>query len=193
MGLVVDIEKWPVSAAITMATEGVTANYGEVTSGGDGTADRKICKMLDKGKVLAAVGKLPSHLSGWLLVAYAAPGYLSDAQANVFYREVIGEFISRYGDAGFKLSEAKWDRVMAIVPLICYDMARHGNDPRQQFTVAEYTAALVAGTDIKPSSVRTHFTRDWRPAIELIKEIICVWDALAKSGLKKELLAIRTA
>ncbi|MDA1380609.1 hypothetical protein PCI56_13625 [Plesiomonas shigelloides subsp. oncorhynchi] len=48
MGLVIDIERWPVQAAVTMATEGVTANYGEVTSGGDGTADRKICKMLDK-------------------------------------------------------------------------------------------------------------------------------------------------
>ncbi|MGL4270204.1 MAG: hypothetical protein ACRCR6_10565 [Plesiomonas sp.] len=190
MGLVVDIEKWPVSAAITMATEGVTANYGEVTSGGDGTADRKICKMLDKGKVLAAVDKLASHLSGWLLVAYAAPGYLSDARAQVFYRDLIGEFMSRYGDADFKLPEAKWERVMAIVPLICYDVARHGNDPRLHFSVAEYSAALVAGTDIKASTVRMSWKRDWLPAVDLIKSILYMWDELAKNGLRKEPLAI---
>lgn len=193
MGLVVDIEKWPVSAAITMATEGVTANYGEVTSGGDGTADRKICKMLDKGKVLAAVGKLPSHLSGWLLVAYAAPDYLSDARAQEFYREVIGEFISRVCDEGVKLADAKWENVLNAVPLICYDVARHGNDPRLHFSVAEYSAALVAGTDIKASTVRTHFTRDWLPAINLIKSILYTWDELAQKGLRNELLAVQTA
>lgn len=193
MGLVIDIERWPVQAAVTMATEGVTANYGEVTSGGDGTADRKICKMLDKGKVLAAVDKLPSHLSGWLLVAYAAPGYLSDARAQEFYREVIGEFISRYGDAGFKLAEAKWDNVLNVVPLICYDVARHGNDPRLHFSVAEYSAALVAGTDIKASTVRMSWKRDWLPAVDLIKSILYTWDELAKNGLRKEMLAIQTA
>lgn len=193
MGLVIDIERWPVQAAVTMATEGVTANYGEVTSGGDGTADRKICKMLDKGKVLAAVDKLQSHLSGWLLVAYAAPGYLSDARAQEFYREVIGEFISRYGDAGFKLAEGKWDSVLNIVPLICYDVARHGNDPRLHFSVAEYSAALVAGTDIKASTVRMSWKRDWLPAVDLIKSILYAWDELAKNGLRKELLAIQTA
>ncbi|MDA1380528.1 hypothetical protein PCI56_13100 [Plesiomonas shigelloides subsp. oncorhynchi] len=41
---------------------------------------------------------------------------------------------------------------------ICYDVVRHGNDPRLHFSVAEYSAALVAGTDIKASTVRTHFT-----------------------------------
>lgn len=187
LGLVLDIEHWPVAAAITMATEGVATSYGEVTTGGDRTADRKICKMLDKGKILAIVDKLPSHLSGWLLVAYAAPGYLSDSAANTFYDELISEFIGRCVSTGLRLSESKWERVMEIVPLICYDVARHGNDPRLQFSVAEYAAALVEGTDIKPSTVRMSWKRDWLPAIDLFKSILYLWDELAKSRVRDEM------
>ncbi|MGL5370808.1 MAG: hypothetical protein ACRDBF_07255 [Plesiomonas shigelloides] len=194
MGLVINIEQWPVSAAITMATEGVTANYsGEFTSGGDGTADRKICTMLDKGKLLAALDKLPKHLKGWLLVAHSAPGYLSDANAEEFYSAVLSEFIGRYGDAGFTLSESRWESIIRIIPLICYDVARHGNDPRIQFSTSEYVAALVAGTDMKPATVRMSWRRDWMPSVELIKEIIVGWDELAKGSLRKETLAIYTA
>ncbi|MGL4926534.1 MAG: hypothetical protein ACRC4K_06850 [Plesiomonas shigelloides] len=69
-------------------------------------------------------------------------------------------------------------------------MAQYDNDPQLQCTVAEYTTALVAGTNIKPASVRTLF---WRLAIELINEILYAWDELAKNGLRKELLAVQTS
>lgn len=193
MSLVLDLSHLTVPMAITIATEGITANFGEATIGGDRTADRKICKMLDKGKILAIVDKLPSHLSGWLLVAYAAPGYLSDSAAKTFYDELISEFIGRCVVTGVRLSESKWERVMEIVPLICYDVARHGNDPRIQFSVAEYTAALVEGTDLKPSSVRTNYTRDWLPSIDLIKSILYSWDELAKVSFRRDILSIQMA
>lgn len=193
LGFVLDIERWPVVAAITVATEGVTATYGEITRGGDSTADRKICKMLDKGKILAAIDKLPEHLSGWLLVAYAAPGYVSDNRAKSFYYSVLSEFMGRYGYAGFRLSEPRWEQVTQLIPLICYDVARHGSDINTQFRPAEYIAALVADTNLSPSSLSKGWKRDWLPAIDLIKDIIYGWDQLAKCSLRNELLVAQTA
>ncbi|MGL5343636.1 MAG: hypothetical protein ACRC9O_03165 [Plesiomonas sp.] len=160
MGLVINLEHWPVPAAITMATEGVTANYGgEFTSGGDSTADRKICKMLDKGKVLAAVDALPPHFSLWLLVAYAAPGYVSDAKAKELYEEVLGEFMSRCVISKWNMSEKRWEMFIKVIPLICYDIARNGC--AGGITTREYSIALSSGTNISVSAIQKHFSRDW--------------------------------
>lgn len=187
MGLVLNIDQIPIVAAIIIATEGVTTSYGEVTSGCDGTADRKICKMLDKGKVLAAVDKLPAHLSDWLLVAYAAPGYVSDRRAQEFYDVVLSEFVGRYGDAGFKLSEDRWDAFIRLIPLICNDVARHGTDVDAQYRPAEYIAVLAADTGLDASVLRKGWRRDWAPAIEFVKSILDGWDALAKQKFRQEL------
>lgn len=187
MGLVIDINNRSIGDAISIATEGVTTSYGEVSSGRDGTADRKICKMLDKGKVLAVVDKLPSHLSGWLLVAYAAPGYVSDGRAQEFYDVVLSEFVGRYGDAGFKLSEDRWDAFIRLIPLICNDVARHGTDVDAQYRPAEYIAVLAADTGLDASVLRKGWRRDWAPAIEFVKSILDGWDALAKQKFRQEL------
>lgn len=193
MGLVLDIEHYPVAAVITMATEGISTSYEGATSGGDGTADRKICKMLDKGKVLAAVDKLPPHLSGWLLVAYAAPGYVSDGRAQEFYDVVLSEFVGRYGDAGFKLSEDRWDAFIRLIPLICNDVARHGTDVDAQYRPAEYIAVLAADTGLDASVLRKGWRRDWAPAIEFVKSILDGWDALAKQKFRQELTTFHMA
>lgn len=193
VGFVLDIHQLPIAAAITVATEGVTTSYGEVTSGGDGTADRKICKMLDKGKVLAAVDKLPPHLSSWLLVAYAAPGYVSDGRAQEFYDVVLSEFVGRYGDAGFKLSEDRWDAFIRLIPLICNDVARHGTDVDAQYRPAEYIAVLAADTGSDASVLRKGWRRDWAPAIEFVKSILDGWDALAKQKFRQELTTFHMA
>lgn len=187
LGLVLGIEHWPVAAAITLATEGVATSYGEVTTGGDRTADRKICKMLDKGKVLAAVDKLPEHLSGWLLVAYASPGYVSDGRAQDFYDSVLSEFMGRYSCADFKLSEERWETLIRLIPLICNDVAWHGNGVDAQYRPAEYIAALTAETDLDASVLRKGWRRDWAPAIEFVKSILDGWDVLAKQKFRQEL------
>ncbi|SBT60187.1 Uncharacterised protein [Plesiomonas shigelloides] len=193
MGLVIDINNRSIGDAISIATEGVTTSYGEVSSGRDETADRKICKMLDKGKVLAAVDRLPSHLSGWLLVAYAAPGYISDRRAQEFYDVVLSEFVGRYGDAGFKLSEDRWDAFIRLIPLICNDVARHGTDVDAQYRPAEYIAVLAADTGLDASVLRKGWRRDWAPAIEFVKSILDGWDALAKQKFRQELATFHMA
>lgn len=73
MGLVVQIEHWPMSAAIALATEGVKANYNPgVGGGGFGAADREIGSKLDGAKVLAALERIKrreKHLVDWSLFA----------------------------------------------------------------------------------------------------------------------------
>lgn len=188
-----DIDDWPVVVAIAVATEGIATNYIAMTIDIIGSADRKICKMLDKGKVLAAVDKLPSHLSGWLLVAYAAPGYVSDGRAHEFYDVVLSEFVGRYGDAGFKLSEDRWDAFIRLIPLICNDVARHGSDVDAQYRPAEYIAVLAADTGLDASVLRKGWRRDWAPAIEFVKSILDGWDALAKQKFRQELTTFHMA
>ncbi|MDA1380529.1 hypothetical protein PCI56_13105 [Plesiomonas shigelloides subsp. oncorhynchi] len=51
MGLVIDIERWPVQAAVTMATEGVTANHGEVTRWRRNGRPQDLQKCWIKGRV----------------------------------------------------------------------------------------------------------------------------------------------
>lgn len=167
-----------------MATEGISVSYGEVICGGDKSVDRKIGRMLDKGRVLAAVDKLPEHLSSWLLVAYAAPGYVSESRAQYFYEIVMAEFTGRYVGGGIHLSESKWEMFRKIIPLICYDVARNGVS-LSQFRPSEYMAALVGNSNCNIASVRSNWKRDWAESVEAMRNILNQWDLLAKQTIKR--------
>lgn len=183
MGLVIDIKGWPVEALVAMATEGISVSYGEVICGGDKSLDRKIGRMLDKGKVLAAVEKLPEHLSSWLLVAYAAPSYISESRAQAFYDTLIGEFIARYIDASVNLPESKWGDLQRITPLICYDVARTNCGGHVGFKSSEYIAVLADIGNLSIKSLRSNWRRDWLPTVSLMKEILNGWDFVAKRDI----------
>lgn len=183
MGLVIDTKGWPVEALVAMATEGISVSYGEVICGGDKSVDRKIGRMLDKGKVLAAVDKLPEHLSSWLLLAYASPGYVSERRAQEFYDIAMGEFTARYIDADVYLSERKWELIRKILPLICYDLARNDTSHFKKIKPAEYIAVLSAIEYESAKNIRSNWSRDWKPGIDLMRDLLMEWLLLAKQSL----------
>ncbi|MCX9458361.1 hypothetical protein IG604_21795, partial [Vibrio cholerae] len=117
----------------------------------------------------------------------------SDGRAQEFYDVVLSEFVGRYGDAGFKLSEDRWDAFIRLIPLICNDVARHGTDVDAQYRPAEYIAVLAADTGLDASVLRKGWRRDWAPAIEFVKSILDGWDALAKQKFRQELTTFHMA
>lgn len=59
MGLVINVERWDMAAAISIATEGIRAKYNAGSGGGGfGVADREIGAKLDGAKILAVIDQM---------------------------------------------------------------------------------------------------------------------------------------
>lgn len=177
MGLVLNIENWPVEAAITMATGGIHCQTGGEYTSAKSTNDVKIGRGLDAGKVLSAVYSQPEHLKGWLLVAYAAPGFVSTKLADDFYNTLYWHVFGKATLKEMNQKQADWNTIREIIPHICYAVAR-GNWGYNDCCKA---LSMVTGRDLK--SVRARYDR-WKAWFDIILTQLKNWDNLAKTKFK---------
>ncbi|WPC72940.1 hypothetical protein [Vibrio porteresiae] len=123
MGLVVNIEHWPMAAAIALATEGVRASYnhGGGFGGGFGATDREIGSKLDGAKVLAVIeciGKKFKHLEDWMLFAYASPGWNDTRNRERFLTTALNDWAFAWLAKGVVVQERTGSKFRVILPLI---------------------------------------------------------------------------
>ena len=123
MGLVVNIEHWPMAAAIALATEGVRASYnhGGGFGGGFGATDREIGSKLDGAKVLAVIeciGKKFKHLEDWMLFAYASPGWNDTRNRERFLTTALNDWVFAWLAKGVVVQERTGSKFRVILPLI---------------------------------------------------------------------------
>lgn len=128
MGLVVQIEHWPMPAAIALATEGVRANYNQGCGGGGfGAADREIGSKLDGAKVLAVIDEIAKnarHLSDWCLFAYSSPGWNSTRLTERLVENVAYDWVfSRYEQYNEIVQIRTYNKITPLIPLIAAGVA----------------------------------------------------------------------
>ncbi|MCG3743103.1 hypothetical protein EXA18_06320 [Vibrio cincinnatiensis] len=128
MGLVVQIEHWPMPAAIALATEGVRANYNQGCGGGGfGAADREIGSKLDGAKVLTAIDEISKnarHLSDWCLFAYSSPGWNSTRLTERLVENVAYDWVfSRYEQYNEIVQIRTYNKITPLIPLIAAGVA----------------------------------------------------------------------
>ncbi|GAB6263234.1 hypothetical protein [Photobacterium sp. R1] len=147
MGLATNIEKWDMSAAIGMATEGVRSSYNQGAGGGGfGAADREIASRIDGAKVLAAIdriGKQAAHLADWSMFAYASPYWNGQQNRERFFNHVLHDWVMSWACKGVYIQERTFNRVKAMLPVIAGGLAL------EQATGAEISEWTVVGQKLK--------------------------------------------
>ncbi|WGY45046.1 hypothetical protein [Vibrio sp. ABG19] len=128
MGLVVQIERWPMAAAIALATEGVKANYNSgVGGGGFGAADREIGSKLDGAKVLAALDRIEKrqrHVADWCYFAYASPGWNAKQNRERLLTTLMNDWVLTNCLVNDVLIQRRtFDKFAVIVPFIAGGIA----------------------------------------------------------------------
>ncbi|PNG64997.1 hypothetical protein CRN61_17835 [Vibrio vulnificus] len=128
MGLVVDIEHWPMPAAIALATEGIRAKYTtDCGGGGFGAADKEIGCKLDGARVLAvidAMAECDRHLADWCLFAYASPGWSSTKLTNRLIENIAYDWVFVHHElTGEFIQKRTYSKILSIIPLIAGGLA----------------------------------------------------------------------
>lgn len=128
MGLVVNIEHWPMPAAIALATEGVRAKYTtDCGGGGFGAADKEIGCKLDGAKVLAVIDEMAEcerHLADWCLFAYASPGWNSPKLTNRLIENIAYDWVFVHHEiTGEFIQKRTYSKIVSIIPLIAGGLA----------------------------------------------------------------------
>ena len=122
MGLVVQIERWSMAAAIALATEGIRAKYNSgVGGGGFGAADREIGAKLDAGKVLAVLDRIKKrqcHLSDWCLFAYASPGWNAKQNRERLLSALMNDWVMNGMVNDVLIQKRTFDKFAVIVPFV---------------------------------------------------------------------------
>lgn len=128
MGLVVNIEHWPMPAAIALATEGIRAKYTtDCGGGGFGAADKEIGCKLDGAKVLAVIDAMAEserHLADWCLFAYASPGWSSPKLTNRLIENIAYDWVFVHHEkTGEFIQKRTYSKILSIIPLIAGGLA----------------------------------------------------------------------
>ncbi|EKO3542489.1 hypothetical protein [Vibrio furnissii] len=214
MGLVVQIEHWPMSAAIALATEGVKANYNSgVGGGGFGAADREIGSKLDGAKVLAALERIKrreKHLVDWSLFAYASPGWNANSNKERLIKCLMNDWVIAQSLKGVTIQKRTFEKFSVIVPIIAGGMAleqlsgpsvQQQNDHPVYFPLVPkaHLIALLVDYDrqqkgensegFKKKRTRyyqTHWER-WEEHIDCIRTILVGYDVAAQVRFRAEL------
>lgn len=214
MGLVVQIEHWPMSAAIALATEGVKAIYNPgVGGGGFGAADREIGSKLDGAKVLAALERIKrreKHLVDWSLFAYASPGWNANSNKERLIKCLMNDWVIAQSLKGVTIQKRTFEKFSLIVPIIAGGMALEqlsGPSIQQQndhpvylpLVPKAHLIALLVDYDrqqkgensegFKKKRTRyyqTHWER-WEEHIECIRTILVGYDVAAQVRFRAEL------
>ncbi|ENQ8613740.1 hypothetical protein ACEQ7L_000218 [Vibrio fluvialis] len=214
MGLVTNIEHWPMSAAIALATEGVKANYNpSVGGGGFGATDREIGSKLDGAKVLAALERIKrreKHLVDWSLFAYASPGWNANSNKERLIKCLMNDWVIAQSLKGVTIQKRTFEKFSVIVPIIAGGMALEqlsGPSVQQQndhpvylpLVPKAHLIALLVDYDrqqkgensegFKKKRTRyyqTHWER-WEEHIECIRTILVGYDVAAQVRFRAEL------
>ncbi|MBY7924738.1 hypothetical protein [Vibrio fluvialis] len=214
MGLVVQIEHWPMSAAIALATEGVKANYNPgVGGGGFGAADREIGSKLDGAKVLAALERIKrreKHLVDWSLFAYASPGWNANSNKERFIKCLMNDWVIAQSLKGVTIQKRTFEKFSVIVPVIAGGMAleqlsgpsvQQQNDHPVYFPLVPkaHLIPLLVDYDCQQKGensegfkkkrtryYQTHWER-WEEHIECIRTILIGYDVAAQVRFRAEL------
>ncbi|MBY7859760.1 hypothetical protein KW419_16060 [Vibrio fluvialis] len=214
MGLVVQIEHWPMSAAIALATEGVKANYNPgVGGGGFGAADREIGSKLDGAKVLAALERIKrreKHLVDWSLFAYASPGWNANSNKERLIKCLMNDWVIAQSLKGVTIQKRTFQKFSVIVPIIAGGMALEqlsGPSVQQQndhpvylpLVPKAHLIALLVDYDCQQKGensegfkkkrtryYQTHWER-WEEHIECIRTILIGYDVAAQVRFRAEL------
>lgn len=215
MGLVINIEHWPMPAAIALATEGVRANYNpECGGGGFGAADREIGSKLDGAKVLSAIDRMSKHarhLSDWCLFAYSSPGWSSTRLTERLIDNVAYDWVfSRYEQYNELVQIRTYNKIVPLIPLIAVGVALEQASGAEinkvngelvyspVATKSQLIEVLVSG-DVKEANddslslkkKRTiYYQKHWTRIsvhIDTIKMILMRYDRIAQKRFKEEL------
>ncbi|ELH4236326.1 hypothetical protein ROW45_002871 [Vibrio fluvialis] len=214
MGLVTNIEHWPMSAAIALATEGVKANYNPgVGGGGFGAADREIGSKLDGAKVLAALERIKrreKHLVDWSLFAYASPGWNANSNKERLIKCLMNDWVIAQSLKGVTIQKRTFEKFSVIVPIIAGGMALEqlsGSSVQQQndhpvylpLVPKAHLIALLVDYDCQQKGensegfkkkrtryYQTHWER-WEEHIDCIRTILVGYDVAAQVRFRAEL------
>ncbi|ENS4968141.1 hypothetical protein ACE1GQ_000344 [Vibrio fluvialis] len=214
MGLVVQIEHWPMSAAIALATEGVKANYNPgVGGGGFGAADREIGSKLDGAKVLAALERIKrreKHLVDWSLFAYASPGWNANSNKERLIKCLMNDWVIAQSLKGVTIQKRTFEKFSVIVPVIAGGMAleqlsgpsvQQQNDHPVYFPLVPkvHLIPLLVDYDCQQKGensecfkkkrtryYQTHWER-WEEHIECLRTILVGYDVAAQVRFRAEL------
>ncbi|WPK54639.1 hypothetical protein [Vibrio fluvialis] len=214
MGLVTNIEHWPMSAAIALATEGVKTNYNPgVGGGGFGAADREIGSKLDGAKVLAALERIKrreKHLVDWSLFAYASPGWNANSNKERLIKCLMNDWVIAQSLKGVTIQKRTFQKFSVIVPIIAGGMALEqlsGPSVQQQndhpvylpLVPKAHLIALLVDYDCQQKGensegfkkkrtryYQTHWER-WEEHIDCIRTILAGYDVAAQVRFRAEL------
>ncbi|MBY7784371.1 hypothetical protein KW437_21475 [Vibrio fluvialis] len=214
MGLVVQVEHWPMSAAIALATEGIKANYNPgVGGGGFGAADREIGSKLDGAKVLAALERIKrreKHLVDWSLFAYASPGWNANSNKERLIKCLMNDWVIAQSLKGVTIQKRTFEKFSVIVPVIAGGMAleqlsgpsvQQQNDHPVYFPLVPkaHLIPLLVDYDCQQKGensegfkkkrtryYQTHWER-WEEHIECIRTILIGYDVAAQVRFRAEL------
>ncbi|NAW57178.1 MULTISPECIES: hypothetical protein [unclassified Vibrio] len=214
MGLVTNIERWEMPAAIGLATEGIRAKYNVGAGGGGfGAADVEIGSKLDGAKVLAAIermAKTAPHLADWSMFAYASPLWNSEENKARLIDSVSNDWVVCASEQGVMIQKRTYERVKTLVPVIAGGLALEqlgGAQVSLTIDGLSYTPTLTksylihvlakADTEAESCTSETYFKKrvryyqkhwnDWSQHVEAIRTLLINYDIAARQMFKKEL------
>lgn len=214
MGLATNIERWDMSAAIGMATEGIRAKYNIGAGGGGfGAADMEIASKLDGGKVLAVIhkmGKQHQHLELWSLFAYASPNWNRTEYSQRLFEYVINDWVFECAEQSHYVQIALFERIQVILPFVAGGVALellsgadvvnvrgelvyHAVADRKILIAAlvKYDCDKKGVTSESFIKKRTRYYQNhWQrysPHIDSLRSIMLSYDTLARKIYKKQL------
>ncbi len=176
MGLVINVERWDMSAAIGMATEGIRAKYNYGAGGGGfGGADIEIGSKLDGAKVLAAIERMASkaqHLADWSLFAYASPLWNSTDNKTRLFESALNDWVVASAEQGIMIQKRTYERVQALIPVVAGGLAL------EQIGGAQ-TCQNIDGVKYSPSLTRSYL-------IHILVEVDCLDKQETRESFKKK-------
>jgi hypothetical protein len=214
MGLVINIERWDMAAAIAMATEGVRAKYSEGTGGGGfGAADIEIGAKLDGAKILCAVERMENkaqHLADWCMFAYASPLWNAKENRNRLVDSVLNDWVLNQSKSDRTLQQKTVKRVKSIIPSIAGSLALeqasgadttvvNGEVHYHSGLTRSYLISVLVSSDCEESNDETetfrgqrrrYYQTHWEPwaqYIDEIRNVLTRYDVTARKLFKKEL------
>ena len=214
MELATNIERWDMSAAIGMATEGIRATYRNGIGGGSfGAADIEIGSKLDGAKVLAAIERMAStaqHLADWSLFAYASPLWNSTDNKTRLFESALNDWVVAAAEQGIMIQKPTHDRIQALIPVVAGGLALEqigGAQTCKDIDGVKYSPSLTrsylihvlvevdcldmqeTNESFKRKRVRFYQNHwaDWDNHIQSVRTLLIGYDKAARKLFKKEL------
>lgn len=211
MGFVIALERWPMSAAISLATKGLnTRNALEMRGGGFDAVDLEIGIRLDGAKVLRAVDAMHEHLTDWSYFAYASPGWSNHGNRVRLVDSIAADWVFDNLAKGVLIQKRTYDKMASLIPYIASGLAielSSGAKTEVKSGEVRYVSnlsrstfiALLVEFECKVKSVfsesykkkrKRYYQNNWKrwqAHIEMIRGIVVRYDNAAQKSFEKHL------